>query len=357
MDKNRFQRLRTKFDNWKFKTKNKLRLIKELRFPLGRKIYVVGTPMYPNLGDSAIAVSEMNFLKQCVSGRARVVEVTYYDWYDYTRTVIRNIPKSALVCLMGGGNMGDVWFDAEGFHRQVRAELPKNRIIFFPQTIHYTETENGEKEKENSKKFWGNRKDLTLIAREKTSFDTMKELYGDTDIILTPDIVLSQSMEDLGAVRQERTGVLLCLRDDLERIIDEDDIETIKKYLDENRYEVKRIDMYADCNVTKENRADLVGRKMEEFGSSKLVVTDRLHGMVFAAVTGTPCIVFSNYNHKVLGTYEWIEHLTYIKFAGSVDEAIGSVSELYGMENCTFDNAPLREHFEKIKKRVEAWLR
>ena len=35
---------------------------------------------------------------------------------------------------------------------------------------------------------------------------------------------------------------------------------------------------------------------MSEIGKRKVVVTDRLHGMIFCAITGTPCVVFSNYN-------------------------------------------------------------
>jgi len=47
---------------------------------------------------------------------------------------------------------------------------------------------------------------------------------------------------------------------------------------------------------------------LNDFSSSKLVVTDRLHGMVFAALAGTPCVVMGNCNYKVKGIYNWIEN-------------------------------------------------
>ena len=45
----------------------------------------------------------------------------------------------------------------------------------------------------------------------------------------------------------------------------------------------------------------------------KLVVTDRLHCMIFCAVTGTPCIAFDNSNKKISGVYKmWLGDLNYI---------------------------------------------
>ena len=31
--------------------------------------------------------------------------------------------------------------------------------------------------------------------------------------------------------------------------------------------------------------------------------------MIFATITNTPCIVFSNYNYKVEGVYQWIKNV------------------------------------------------
>ena len=84
-----------------------------------------------------------------------------------------------------------------------------------------------------------------------------------------------------------------------------------------------------------------------------MVVTDRLHGMVFAAISGTPCIVFSNYNHKVQGTYEWIKYLPYIKYAESVSEAPNYIPELLAMKDCRYDNTPLLPYFEKLAQVVK----
>ena len=48
----------------------------------------------------------------------------------------------------------------------------------------------------------------------------------------------------------------------------------------------------------KENREQLLKQKIEEFQSAELVITDRLHGMIFSVITGTPCIAFDNLMRK-----------------------------------------------------------
>ncbi len=55
-------------------------------------------------------------------------------------------------------------------------------------------------------------------------------------------------------------------------------------------------------------------KKWNEFSSVQLVVTDRLHGMVFSAITGTPCIALDNISHKVYGAYQWLSYLPYLRF-------------------------------------------
>ena len=92
--------------------------------------------------------------------------------------------------------------------------------------------------------------------------------------------------------------------------------------------------------------------KLRSFAAARLVVTDRLHGMIFSAITGTPCVVLSNYNHKVRGTYEWISYLPYIKFAGSAEEAAGYLPELLSMQDCVYDSGPLEPYFQELAQAV-----
>ncbi|WP_232684040.1 polysaccharide pyruvyl transferase family protein [Leuconostoc mesenteroides] len=55
--------------------------------------------------------------------------------------------------------------------------------------------------------------------------------------------------------------------------------------------------------------------KLQEFSSSKIVITDRLHGMIVAYITGALAIVFDNQNNKVRHSYnDWLSDVDYIHF-------------------------------------------
>lgn len=322
---------------------------------MGKRVYLIGTPTHTNIGDSAIVLAEKLFLERYAYSSDRITELTVRDVQQHEKAVMRCLQKArkSVICWPGGGNMGDQWFHEELFRRKWISALPDKPMILFPQTVFYTPTEKGKQEKAASIPIYNGRSGLTLVAREKLSFQKMKELYPDTKVLLTPDIVLSCTMEDFGVSPQRREDVLLCVRSDAEKTVGDDVWEELRKCVVSIGESVRQTDMYASAAVTKENRAERVRSKMQEFCSAKLVITDRLHGMVFAAITGTPCIVFSNYNHKVKGTYDWIRYLPYIRYVDTLDEAKKAIPELLTMNNCHFDNTPLKPYYDQLAEVVK----
>lgn len=336
--------------------KNKLILKKYIKLPMDKKVYFIGTPDYPNLGDSAIAISEMIFLEKCGFTKEQIKEFTQFEYRTNKKYISKLIKKDYLICGIGGGNLGNQWYPEEEFRYSFIDTFTKNPMIIFPQTIYFTPDEKGEKALEKSYSHYNNHNNLTIVAREKKSYDLLNQYYSVPKKMLTPDIVLSSSMKDFGVKPAERNGVLLVFRSDEEKSMSDKDRKEIFLTLDSLGLNYKKTDMYSDCNITKENRLDCVRNKMQDFASSRLVVTDRLHGMIFAAITETPCIVFSNYNHKVKGTYEWIKYLPYIKYVDNIDEATKLIPELLKIENCKFDNKPLLPYFEKLAGVVKQYV-
>ncbi|MBQ7827889.1 MAG: polysaccharide pyruvyl transferase family protein, partial [Clostridia bacterium] len=196
---------------------------------------------------------------------------------------------------------------------------------------------------------YGRHSALTLVTREANSFEVVREMCPEVNVLLTPDVVLSATAETFGAKPQVRHGILLCMRSDLERVTTDEMQSALEQMLAQTGETVRKTDMYAETAVTPENRAVLVRAKMEEFAAARLVVTDRLHGMIFATLTGTPCVVFTNSNYKISGTYEWIRYLPYVRFADRPDHAEAMLSELLAMEGCSYDRTALEEPFEKLK--------
>lgn len=334
-DKKRFQAIR----HW-------------LNRPSGKKAYILGTPSHDNVGDSAIVAAEIAFLRQCGFSADRIIEIPVERFKNDQKQICRVLAsKRDLLFWHGGGNMGDQWYEEELFRREIFKALPHNRILMFPQTLYYLTNEQSRVHEELSVEVYDGREGLTLIAREQPSYERMKTLYPHTEILLTPDIVLSTTAATYGVAACERRGVLLCLRGDLERAIDAEETARLHAYL--KGYACRETDMYAGITVTPENRLECIRKKMEEFASSELVITDRLHGMVFAAITGTPCVVFSNNNHKVHGTYSWICHLPYIRYVDTAQQAENVIPELLQMKNCCFDNTSLKPYYEKIAEVIK----
>ena len=86
------------------------------------------------------------------------------------------------------------------------------------------------------------------------------------------------------------------------------------------------------------------------------MITDRLHGMIFAAITQTPCIVLDSLSHKLRGCYEWLKDLDYILFADSVDEIPAMMEKLmsvhpeYSRTEIERSMGPLREAIRNAAK-------
>ena len=83
---------------------------------------------------------------------------------------------------------------------------------------------------------------------------------------------------------------------------------------------VSDTDMVLPGRVPVDQRENALNEKFAQFAGAELVITDRLHGMIFCAITGTPCIVLDSKSPKVRGCYEWIRHLDYIRFADKPED-------------------------------------
>ena len=340
---------------WNLERKRLLALRREITMPKGEKVYMIGLPEHTNLGDSAIAIAQEKFLKQHLPAYVQIKTVSY-NAYTRDRDHLRKwIPKGCLVTQLGGGNMGNQWLNEEYFRRNVMEDFPKNPMIIFPQTIYYGADAQGQKEELASRPIYDGRKDLVLAAREAHSAEIMDVLYPHTKCLLVPDIVLYMDMAGFGVATKAREGIMLCMRSDAERAMTEELRAAVEAAARETGCSISVTDMHSAYAVTQENRGVLVREKMEEFAAARLVITDRLHGMIFAAITGTPCIALGNYNHKVSGVYEWIRYLPYIRFAETAGDVERQLPQLLAMEGCVYDNSPLLPHFEKLAQVVRKY--
>lgn len=290
-------------------------------------VFVVGTEDYGNIGDHHIAISEIEYIKN-VLGNCHVEEITSSEFYNKIWGLKKVIRDTDIICTQGGGNFGNQYLDAEVKRRHIIDSFPDNKIIIFPQTVFYENNEEGKSELAKTKQSIDRHKKLYLFTREASSYQIAKELF-DTKVFLVPDIVLF-SHYDIGT--EGRENITLCLRHDVERKITDKEENYITDVVKKYSKNIIHTDTQLSYFVKKPNRDSEVQKVINTIKTSKLVITDRLHGMVFCAITGTPCIVMSNYNHKVTGVYKWIEDLKYITFLSDLDNLDQIVNELIGLD-------------------------
>lgn len=224
-------------------------------------------------------------------------------FFDSFWFVKKQLKKNDLITILGGGNFGDL-YEYEIYRQNIIRSFKNNKIVSFPQTFVFSDTKEGKRQLERAKKIYSAHKNLVLTARENLSLGLIKQNFPDNIVILTPDIVLYL---DKTIPEFSRKGVVTCLRNDKEKFLSDKDNEFILSVLKTNFENVDIRDTHLgdiDYNPS------LLYEKLEEllitFKSAELVVTDRLHGMIFCYITNTPCIVFQNNNHKISESYNWL---------------------------------------------------
>lgn len=290
---------------------------------------------YGNLGDVAITYAQTKFVE--LNGY-QVVEVPISQTAQGVWWVKNFIQPQDIIMLVGGGNIGDLYEQIEYLRQLVIQQFPDNKIISFPQTFDFSNTAKGKKRLNAAKKVYNKHNQLTITAREETSFELMKANFPRNNVILTPDIVLS--LNNIVDVAQ-RQGVVICLRDDLEKSIDDITTQQVLECLKDvfGQSMIYRDTHIAANNLTVAARVSALNDIWQTFAQAQLVVTDRLHGMIFAYITNTPCIVFQNNNHKIKGTYEWISSQSGIQLIEDFDLEIfkATFQNLMIKQNNTLD--------------------
>lgn len=302
--------------------------------------YLVLTPEHTNLGDHAIASEETKLLQNL---GIDYIEITGQQLETMQHNKTLGVMNKTPILINGGGNMGTLWFDVEQLMRDIVKANPKSPIFILPNTIFYEDSDYGRKELEISKKLYNSHKCLTIYAREESSLAVMKGAYK--NVKLVPDMVLHRDECVDGSLRN---GCLTCLRNDLEKTVSSEESAVIAEQLQQlfgNRVAVT--DTHAIQNVPIGQREAELAKKFYEFRSAELVVTDRLHGMIFCAITGTPCIVINSKSPKVKGCYAWIKHLDYIRFVDDVDQIAAEYQKIPAGPH-RYDHAHLKDYFDTL---------
>lgn len=164
---------------------------------IDRDYVLLSLPCHSNIGDTLIYEGEKDFLKN-ISFRC-VFKSSTYDYFDI------NIPQDVLILFHGGGNFGDIYDIESEFKNRIISKYPKNKIVFFPQTVFYQSENNLKSDAE----LYGKCKDLTICARDKFSYEILRKNFSNK-VILAPDMAFC--IDSARLISKEVVGKSLFLK-------------------------------------------------------------------------------------------------------------------------------------------------
>lgn len=266
------------------------------------------TPAYPNHGDLAIALASEQYRRR-EDPPGAIESYTEEETREKLPEIAGLIRPEDHIDLMGGGNFGSLYPRTELLREWTIRTLRRtvdNPITILPQSIYFADTPEGNELLRNSIPVY-NHPDIRIIARDHQSEKRAREYYPKASVFLMPDIVFT--LRTPQRLRSRTSDVLWCVRSDKESLLP-DHGEKLFHEVQALTIHFIPIDTCLSMPVPESERALYVESMLQCFESAGAVVTDRLHGLIFAFITGTPVVVLPSFDNKTRGTYEWVKRCT-----------------------------------------------
>lgn len=316
-----------------------------------KKVVITLAGFYQNLGDMALTYAQKRFIEKTLPDY-EVLLFRSTDTYGRMKALKRVVGPEDIITTIAGGNMDDVYSSLENARRYVVRSFPNHPIISFPQTMAFSDTPTGRSALRRSARTYKSHSSLTVFARELRSLELMRSRLSGTHVECSPDIVLS--LEEAANPRV-RSGLLLSVRNDKEVFLTRADRAGM---LDVMRAKTDDILVRDTVDVAMEDcQPDTFENTLQEFWdllrTRRVVVTDRLHGMIFCAITRTPVVVLPNSNHKIKGTYEaWLKDNSLVRYLDSFDpESFAqAIDDLWNMAPEDITEPDLTTHYDSLRQ-------
>ncbi len=322
--------------------------VEAARAQKGKCIFVFNSPLHGNLGDHAILMAQRQIFSRYLD-RYNIIDISTELCLDNSTLIRDNIEKDDIIVISDGGFIGTLYNIEQ---RSVLKALEfgvNNPVIIMPQTIFFSKDKNGAKELAKFKTKINKCSNIQIFVRDKQSYNFMVEqVVENTEIChLNCDLVTFLEIE---LPKLKRENVLFCLRTDKEKL-ETKAVDEIKQRLIEAGYKIDYRNTIIDQKIyTLEERNELVTDIITHFSKYKLVITDRLHGMLFSAVSSTACIAFDNLSRKSTGIYENSLHVVpYIICTDnntSFDKTV--LDDLLNLDDIEYDKELFADSYNKL---------
>lgn len=317
-----------------------------------KNIFIMGGIISGNIGDIAITVAEYTILNELSDYNVIVVSEPQYRWA--TDKIKNLVSDDDIIVITGGGFLGTEYPIMESFARNVINNFKNNKIIIFPQTIFYRTLD------ETIKNAYSH-DDLTILCRDEGSMNYLKKYFpSNIKSYLAPDVVTYMDARKFGVNNKnikKNNKALLILRKDSEKAINNYYVDLVKNILLENNYIIESYNTLTHKIVKDINSMrNVVGETIEYLSQYDFILTDRLHGMIFAAIANCKCLAIDNLTKKVSGVYEYIKvDNPQIKFLDTFNdnlrnEIVDFITK--PMINCEYSNFYSKQKIKDVLKEI-----
>lgn len=340
-----------------------------------KRIFLVGvfSPEMRSVGDHAQLFALEKFLGDEFSDY-EVVKMCRSDSELFVK-LKRSVKRGDLIFISSSGDFGDKYCAISDWHdtrKKIVAYFTNNRVVQLPVSVCYLSAGNFEADKA----FFCNKPHFTLLVRTPESADLLKSNFG-CDVRFFPDFVFYLKPK---ISFYPRKGCLVVLRDDAESVFDVEDSfakfmrfmakmgimgRAFNKLLKVFRYNfcsykssivAKTVGkvcsptffddvMTAKFDLTSQCRGMYLDDLFDLFCKFRVVVTDRFHAAVFAALTCTPCVALpTGISGKISGCSELLHQTLY---ANSLKEMSKQVLSAYKLNPTVRDYSSYFKSFRE----------
>lgn len=295
-----------------------------------REIALIDYPAHYNCGDHLIWKGTRSYLK-----RLGVTVILVADERSYSRRALARLAPNVPILLQGGGNFGDLWPRTQRFRERVIRDHPDRRIVQLPQTVFFRDRS----AMSRTNALLSRHEQFTLLVRDSSSMHRAAEGLADVATVFCPDLALGTPTP--APSHAGGRGVLVLARSDVEasgagRAL-RDNLRSLEKILGPVRvadwglrgfsslvwgatrvlprllhaapvmHRFPGIESAIDV-ATRVGSDRVVSSAQALFDGADLVITDRLHGHIWAGLCAIPHVAVDNSYGKVGGIFADYTH-------------------------------------------------
>ena len=319
-----------------------------------KRIWYFCVPTHSNLGDLAQACCIEKYFRKFFSDHIVFkLSNNAFDFYEEKILMIlkEKIKETDLIFFQSGYTFTGI-HPYENMHRKIVENFPYNKIVFLPQTVKFK----NQKILENVQNFYGKYDNIYFFARDKISYDIYKSIFPEhRNVHCFPDIVTTE-IGNYDFNNNERNGILLCVRNDVEKLYSFQEISLFKEKLQK----IAKVSLSDTNSETKENSLKEYWKKIEEtiddYAQYQVIITDRYHGTIFALIANTPVIILKTTDHKVVTGADWFEGVyeDYVYVVNDLEEASQVAQQIVtGFEYRKLPSYFKEKYYDRLKDIIE----